>query len=95
MSFKSAFLFATVFIVGATIIVQVFKPDPVVMDPKEQAEQLAFNQEHCKKSGLIYVQRWDQAKGECVDKKGLMEVAKENERKMQEIETEKANKGLK
>lgn len=99
MQIRNPVLLLVLVIIGIGMVNSLFKDDPVPRDPqevaKEEAERLAFNREQCRKSGLYYAKQWDNPKGECVSAQQVLEVSKENERKIQELAQEKANKGLK
>lgn len=99
MQIRNPVLLTVLVIIGIGMVNSLFKDDPVPRDPqevaKEEAEKLAFNEEQCRKNGLYYTRQWDNPKGECASKQRVLEVGRENERKMQELAQEQANKGLK
>lgn len=99
MQIRHPVLLVILVIIGIGMINSLIKdPPPPVNEQqvlKEATETRAFNEAHCKKNDLIYVDSVNGRKGECVTSSQLSKMAIESAEKTNEMRQEKATRGLK
>lgn len=99
MQIRHPVLLVILVIIGIGMINSLIKDPPPPIDQqqvlKEAAETRAFNEAHCKKSDLIYVERSSGSKGDCVTISQFAVIMAETQNKLNEQQQDKATRGLK
>ncbi len=99
MQIRHPVLLVILVIIGIGMINSLIQDPPQPVDQqqvlKEAAETRAFNEAHCKKSDLIYVEQVSGRKGECATSSQLSKMVMEGANKEKERMQENATRGLK